>query len=228
MTSFLGDFLLTVTGALAGGVLAGIFIIYQIKKNFFRPKLYFKNVRIVPTKGDVEGEKFKWGGLIFTGELCNDSDYWAYNVRIHDIYAEFLPDAKVKLLSKVPLRLATDLPRLENYKYFQNNTQLQNIRPGDKISTSIRILTKKEISLADYKHLIRELKMIQIRTRLIYENTSGFKSGTYFWLDFQYGRFVNIFGNGLANTHQWKNGSDVGKSKLTIKSKIIEIEAEPF
>jgi hypothetical protein len=228
MTNFFGDFLLIVIGAFAGGALAGIYIIYQIKKNFFRPKLYFKNVRIVPTKGEINGEYFKWGGLIFTGELCNDSDYWAYNVRINDIYAEFMPNAKVKLLSKVPLRLATDLPRLENYGYFQNNTQLQNIKPGDKITTSIRILTKKEISLGDYKQLIRELKLIQIRTRLIYENSSGFKSGTYFWLDFQYGRFVNIFGNGLANNYQWKNGADESKTKFTIKSKIIEIEAEPF
>jgi hypothetical protein len=228
MTNFLGDFILIVIGAFVGGILAGVFIIFQIKRSFFRPKLYFKNVQIVPTKGDVIGENFKWGGLIFTGELCNDSDYWAYNVRIHDIYAEFLPKSRVKLLSKVPLRLATDLPRLENYRYFQNNTQLQNIKPGAKINTSIRILTKKEISLVDYKQLIKELKMIQIRTRLIYENAAGFKAGTYFWLDFQYGRFINLFGKGLANNYQWKNGMNEGKSKLIIKSKIIEIETEPF
>ncbi len=228
MTSFFGDFILIVIGAFAGGILAGTFIIFQIKRHFFRPKLYFKNVQIVPTKGDVIGENFQWGGLIFTGELCNDSDYWAYNVRIHNIYAEFLPKSKVKLLSKIPLRLATDLPRLENYRYFQNNTQLQNIKPGEKITTSIRILTKKEISLVDFKQLIKELKMIQIRTRLIYENSAGFKSGTYFWLDFHYGRFINLFGKGLANNYQWKNGMNEGKSKLTIKSKIIEIETEPF
>ncbi|NJN25479.1 MAG: hypothetical protein HC819_05700 [Cyclobacteriaceae bacterium] len=228
MINFFTDFLLIILGAFAGGASAGLLIIHQIKKNFYRPKLYFKNVQIVPTKGDVVGEKFKWGGLVFTGELCNDSDHWAYNVRIHDIYAEFLPNSNVVLLKKVPLRLATDLPRLDNYKYFQNNTQLQNIKPGDKITTSIRVLTKQEISLTEYKLLIKELKMIQIRTRLIYENAAGFKSGTYFWLDFQYGRFVNIFGRSLANNYQWKNGMEEGKSKLTIKSKIIEIEAEPF
>ena len=228
MANFLGDFFLFVLGATTGGIIAGVFIIYQIKKNFFRPKLYFKNIQIVPTKGEIIGKNFKWGGLIFTGELSNDSDYWAYNVRIQDIYAEFLPKTKTKLLNKMPLRLATDLPRLDNYKYFQNNTQLQNIKPGDKITTSIRILTKKEISLTDYKQLIKELKMIQIRTRLIYENSSGFKSGTYFWLDFQYARFINLFGRGLTNNHKWTNGTDMGKSIIKIKSKIIEIETEPF
>ena len=228
MADFFGDFFLIVIGAFAGGILAGSFIIFQIKRNFFRPKLYFKNVQIVPTKGDVIGDKFKWGGLVFSGDLCNDSDYWAYNVRIHDIYAEFLPNTRVKILSKVPLRLATDLPRLENYRYFHNNTQLQNIKPGDKINTKIRILTKKEISLSDYKQLIRELKMIQIRTRLIYENAAGFKSGTYFWLDFKFARFINLFGRDLANNRRWRNGMNEGKSKLKIKSKIIEIETEPF
>lgn len=228
MTDFFGNFILVMFGALFGGTLAGVFVLFQIKKNFFRPKLYFKNIEIVPTKGDVKGNKFKWGGLIFTGDLCNDSDYWAYNVRIQDIYAEFLPKSRVKILNKTPLRLATDLPRLENYRYFQKNTQLQNIKPGDKIRSSIRILTKSEISLKDYKQLISELKMIQIKTRLIYENSSGFKSGTYFWLDFKYSRYINMFGKGISNNNQWKNGLNEGKSKLIIKSKIIEIEAEPF
>ncbi|MCK5469462.1 MAG: hypothetical protein KAI99_13155, partial [Cyclobacteriaceae bacterium] len=97
-----------------------------------------------------------------------------------------------------------------------------------KIRTSIRILTRKEISLADYKQLIKELKIIQIRTRLIYENSSGFKSGTYFWLDFQYSRYINLFGNGFLNNKQWKNGINDGRSKLIVKSKIIEIKTEPF
>ena len=180
MAEFFSNFALVVIGAFAGGTAAGIFILYFIRKFFYRPKLYFKNVKIVPTKGDIEKNKFKWGGLIFTGDLCNDSDFWAYNVRIQDIYAEFLPNANVKLLSKVPLRLATDLPRPDNYKYFHKNTQLQNIKPGSSISTSIRILTKEHISLDDFKQLIKELKMIQIRTRLIYENAAGYKLGTYF------------------------------------------------
>ena len=228
MTDFLGNFFLVVVGAFFGGALAGVVIIIQIKKYFFTPKLYFKNIQIVPTKGDVIGDRFKWGGLIFRGDLCNDSSYWAYNVRIYDIYAEFLPKFKVRLLSKIPLRLATDLPRLENYKYFQRNTQLQNIKPGDKIRTSIRILTRTEISLKDYNQLIRELKIIQLRTRLIYENSSGFKSGTYFWLDFQYSRYINLFGRGILNNKDWKNGMNEGKSKFVVKSKIIEIETEPF
>ncbi|MCG8310200.1 MAG: hypothetical protein MI975_22570 [Cytophagales bacterium] len=228
MVDFLGNFFLVVIGAFSGGALASLMIVYQIKKNFFRPKLYFKNVRVIPTKGDVEGDKFKWGGLIFTGDLCNDSDYWAYNIRIHDVYAEFLPNARVKLLDKTPLRLATDLPRLDNYKYFQANTQLQNLMPGDKINTSIRILTKEEISLKDYKQLIKELRMIHIKTKVIYENSSGHKTGTYFWLDFQFARFINYFGKGLMNNAFLKNGKNETGGKFKIKSKIIEIESEPF
>jgi len=228
MTDFFGNFFLIVLGAFTGGILVSIFVIYQIKKHFFRPKLYFKNVQVVPTKGDVSGNKFKWGGLIFTGDLSNDSDYWAYNIRIKDLYAEFIPNARVKLLDKTPLRLATDLPRLDNYKYFHANTQLQNIKPGDHIKTSIRILTKKEISLADYKQLIKELRMIHIRTKVIYENSSGHKVGTYFWLDFQYARFINFFGKGLINNNFLKNGQSEPNGKIKIKSKIIEIEAEPF
>lgn len=228
MTDFLSNFFLIVLGATTGGILVSLFVIIQIKRHFFRPKLYFKNVQIVPTKGDVSGDKFKWGGLIFTGDLCNDSDYWAYNVRIKDLYAEFLPNARVKLLDKTPLRLATDLPRTDNYKYFQANTQLQNIKPGDKIKTSIRILTKKEISLSDYKQLIKELKMIHIRTSVAYENSSGHKVGTYFWLDFQYARFINFFGKGLNSGNFLKNGQNEPNGTIKIKSKIIEIEAEPF
>ncbi len=228
MADFFGNFFLVVSGAFFGGILAGVFIISQIKKHFFRPKLFFKNIRIDPTKGEVSGDKFKWGGLIFTSDLCNDSEYWAYNVRIQDIYAEFLPNSKVKLLSHIPLRLATDLPRIENYQYYQKNAQLQNIKPGDKISTSIRIITRKELSLYEYKRLIKELKMIQIRTRLVYENSSGYKSGTYFWLDFQYARYINLFANRISKDNIWKNGMEEMKSKVKIRSKIIEIEAEPF
>lgn len=228
MADIFSNLFLIIIGAFAGGALAGIVIIYQIKKHFFRPKLYFKNVQIVQTKGDISEDKFKWGGLIFTGDLCNDSDYWAYNVRIQDLYAEFLPNTRVKLLDKTPLRLATDLPRTDNYKYFQANTQLQNIKPGDKINTSIRILTKKEISLKNYKQLIKELKMIHIRTKLIYENSAGHKVGTYFWLDFQYAKFINFFGKGLFNNNILKNGHSEPNGKIKIKSKIIEIEAEPF
>lgn len=227
MIEFFSNFFLVVMGAFAGGALASIIIIFLIRRNFFKPKLYFKNVHIVPTKGDVHGNKFQWGGLIFTGDLCNDSDYWAYNVRIHDLYAEFLPNIRVKLLDRTPLRLATDLPREDNFKYFHNNAQLQNIKPGGKINTSIRILTKKEISLNDYKQLIKELKMIHIKTSLIYENSSGYKAGTYFHLDFQYARFINYFVKG-ATAKFGKNGDPKLTGKFKIKSKIIEIEAEPF
>lgn len=228
MADFFSNFFLVVIGALSGGALASLIIVYQIRKHFFRPKLYFKNVQVIPTKGEVAGDKFKWGGLVFTGDLSNDSDYWAYNVRIHDIYAEFMPNARLKLLDKTPLRLATDLPRIDNYKYFHANTQLQNIKPGEKITTSIRILTKKEISLKNYKQLIKELRMIHIKTKVIYENSSGYQTGTYFWLDFKFARFINYFGTRLTSNNFPKNGKTDVDSKFKIKSKIIEIESEPF
>lgn len=228
MIEFFSNFFLVISGALVGGSLAGIFIIYQIKRHFFRPKLFFKNVQILPTKGDIEGKSFKWGGLIFTGDLHNDSDYWAYSVRIEDIYAEFLPNTKTVLVNKIPLRLASDLPRAENLPYFQQNSQLQNIKPNEKITTSIRIITKKAISLTDYKQLIKELRMIQIKTRIVYENSAGFKSATLFWLDFQHARFINLFGRRHANTQSWKSDKQKTKTPIRVKSKIIEIDTEPF
>jgi len=224
----MSDFLITLSGAITGGVIAGLLIIYLIKRNFFKPKLYFKNIQILPSKGDIEGNQFTWGGLVFTGELHNDSDHWAYNVRIDDIYAEFLPKTKAKIIHKTPLRLASDLPRTENLMYFLGNTQLLNIKPGDKITTSIRILTKKRISINDYKQLIKELRMIQIKTKIVYENSAGFKSNTLFWLDFQYARFVNLFGKKYSDTQSWKSSKPEAKTPIKIKSKIIEIETEPF
>jgi hypothetical protein len=228
MIDFLIDLILVLIGALAGASIAGLIIIYFVKRNFFKPKLYFKNVQILPTKGDIEGNYFNWGGLIFTGELHNDSDYWAYNVHIEDIYAEFNPKFKTRIVNKIPLRLATDLPRAENIMYFQKNAQLQNIKPGDKIRTSLRILTKKRISLDDYKQLIKELRMIQIKTSLAYENSSGFKSKTLFWLDFQHSRFVNLFGRRNTEYQIWNKKKQESKGQVRIKSKIIDIETEPF
>jgi hypothetical protein len=228
MIEFFSDFFVVLTGVLAGGILAGIFIIYQIRRNFFKPKLYFKHVQILPTKGDIEGNVFTWGGLIFTGDLHNDSDYWAYNVRIDDIYAEFQPQSKTKLVNKTPLRLATDLPRSENLSYFHNNTQLQNIKPGDKISTSIRILTKTAIPLSDYKQLITELKMIQIKAKIVYENSAGFRADTLFCLDFQYAKFVNLFGKRAPGDQLWKKIKSNPRKPIKVKSKIIEIETEPL
>lgn len=227
MIEFFNTFFIVLFGALFGGIFAGIFITYQIRRNFFKPKLYFKNVQIVPTKGDIEGNLFTWGGLIFTGDLCNDSENWAYNIRIDDIYAEFLPNSKTKLVNKTPLRLATDLPRSENLEYFHNNTQLQNIKPGDKLTTSIRILTKTAIPLSDYKQLITELKMIQIKTKVVYENSAGFRADTMFWLDFQYARFVNLFGKRSSPLQLW-NGSKFSSQKPKVKNKKVEIETEPF
>jgi len=228
MTDFFSNLFLIVLGTFTGGLLASIAIIYQIKKNFFKPKLYFKNVKITPTKGDITKDKFMWGGLIFTGELHNDSDYWAYNIRIKDLYAEFRPNMRVKVVDKTPLRLATDLPRIDNFKYFQANSQQQNIKPGNKINTTIRIISKKEISLNDYKQLIKELKLIRLRTRVIYENSSGHTTSTYFWLDFQHARFINFFSKGLTNTNFLKNWHKESSGKIKVKSKIIEIETEPF
>jgi hypothetical protein len=228
MIEFFSNFFLVISGALLGGSLAGVFVIYQIKRNFFKPKLYFKNVQILPTKGDIEGKSFKWGGLIFTGDLHNDSEYWAYNVRIEDIYAEFLPNTKTLLVNKTPLRLSSDLPRSENFLYFQQNSQLQNIKPNEKITTSIRIVTKKAISLNDYKQLVKELRMIQIKTRIVYENSSGFKSATLFWLDFQHTRFVNLFGKRQISTSSWRNSKQDSRTLVKVKSKIVEIDTEPY
>ncbi len=228
MIDILNYFFTSLLGSLVGASLAAIILLYFIKRNFFKPKLYFKNIQILPTKGDIEGNYFTWGGLIFTGELHNDSEYWAYNVHIEDIYAEFHPKAKTRIVNKSPLRLATDLPRIENMMYFQKNAQLQNIKPGDKITTSIRILTKKRISLDDYKQLIKELRMIQIKTRIVYENSPGFKSKTLFWLDFQNSRFVNLFGRKYKENQIWNKGNQDLKTPIRIKSKIIEIETEPF
>lgn len=228
MSGFIADLILVILGATASAGLLSVIVIYQIRKNFYRPKLYLKNIRIVPTKGDVNRDNFKWGGLVITGDLCNDSEFWAYSVHIQDIYAEFHPNSKVKLLSKIPLRLATDLPRIDNYEYFERNTQLQNIKPGGRISTTIRILTKEEISLSEFKQLIRELKMIQLRLKLSYSNAAGYKTGTYFWLDFKYARFINLFSRSLTGNQLLGNGHEELKSRIKIKSKIIEIETEPF
>ena len=228
MVNAFNNFFFILLGSFAGGATAGLLIIYLIKRSFFKPKLYFKNIQILPSKGDIENDQFTWGGLVFTGELHNDSDYWAYNVRIDDIYAEFLPKTTTKIVHKIPLRLATDLPRTENLMYFQSNTQLVNIKPGEHITTSIRILTKKSVSLNDYKQLIKELRMIQIKTKVIYENSAGFTSNTLFWLDFQHTRFINFFGRKHTDNQIWKRTKSDAKTSIKIKSKIIEIETEPF
>jgi hypothetical protein len=228
MIEFLSNFLIVLTGAFVGGAIAGIFILVHIKRNFFKPKLYFKNVQILPTKGDIDGNHFTWGGLILTGELHNDSDYWAYNVRLDDIYAEFLPNARITIVNSTPLRMVTDLPRSENMSNFQNSTQLQNIKPGDKISVSIRILTKRAIALKDYKQLIMEMRMIQIKTRIVYENSAGFLADTLFWFDFQHSRFVNLFGGQKRNYWVWKKAAPTLKKSVTVKDKRVEIETEPF
>jgi len=218
------DFLIVLLGALAGCFLASILVIYFIKRNFFKPKLYFKQVQILPTKGDMSGDQFAWGGLVFTGELQNDSDYWAYNVRIDDVYAEYLPMTKTVLLPKTPLRLVSDLPKTEDLIDAPGNTQLINIKPGDKITTSIRILTKKSIPISDYKKLIQELRMIQIKTRVLYENSAGYKSNTYFWLDFHYVRFINLFSTRPFDTQIWKNPKRTLGSPPKITNKIVDVD----
>ena len=228
MSSFFASLALVIIGSTISVALLSILIIYLIKRYFFRPKLYFKNIRIVPTKGEIIRDYFRWGGLVITGDLCNDSDYWAYNIHIKDIYAEFHPNSRITMLDKIPLRLASDLPRVDNFEYFERNTQLQNIPPGGKITTSVRILTKRDLPLKDFKQLVKELKMIQLRIKLNYDNSAGFKSGTFFWLDFKYARFINLFGRNLSEKELLSNGHDKLHHRLKIKSKIIEIETEPF
>jgi hypothetical protein len=228
MIELFSDFLIVATGAVVGGAIAGFFILFQIKRNFFKPRLYFKNLQILPTKGDIDGNYFTWGGLILSGELHNDSDYWAYNVRLDDIYAEFLPNSRIAIVNSTPLRMVTDMPRSENMSNFQSSTQLQNIRPGDKISVSIRILTKKAIALKDYKQLITEMRMIQIKTRIVYENSAGHLADTLFWFDFQHSRFVNLFGSQQRKRRVWKKPAPESKRSVTVKDKRVEIETEPF
>lgn len=228
MIDFFSNFLIVLTGALVGGTTAGIFILIQIKRNFFKPKLFFKNVQILPTKGEIDGNHFTWGGLILSGELQNDSDYWAYNVRLDDIYAEFLPNSRIKIANSTPLRLVTDLPRSENMYNAKHNAQLQNIKPGDRISVSIRILTKTAIALKDYKQLITEMRMIQIKSRIAYENSAGYKADTLFWFDFQNSRFVNLFNGQDRNYRVWKKAAQGQKEAFHAHGKRVEMETGSF
>jgi hypothetical protein len=212
-------------GAVLGGIVAGFFILYQIKRNFFKPRLYFKNMQISPVKGDIEGKQFSWGGLILNGEIYNDSEYWAYGLRIEDIYAEFLPTAKSTLVGKSPLRMLTDLPQLGKTIIPASNESSYNIRPGEHISTSIRIITKNPVLVSDYKNLIKELRMIQLKLQLFYINSSGHHAGTLFWIDLESARFTNIFWKKNVSHHLWKRGIKNRKSKAHGSKKRLEIQS---
>ena len=189
---FINLFLFILAAGVAGYVMS-FFVVRAIKRNLNRPKLYIKNIKITPAKGEMLESRFTWAGLIINADICNDSDHWAYNLRIHDIYAELHPDAKPELLDAIPLRLHTDLPTLDSAAHFQKNTQLLNLKPNTKSNTTIRILSKEEISLGEYQQLIRELKMVLVKIHLDYTNASGNRFGSYFWLDFKHARFINRF-----------------------------------
>lgn len=212
-------------GAVLGGIAAGLFVLHQIKRNFFKPRLYFKNMQISPVKGDIEGKRFSWGGLILTGDIFNDSEYWAYGLCLEDIYAEFLPSAKSTLLSKSPLRMVTELPQLGKSSIPSATESSYNIGPGEHISTSIRIITRYPVLVSDYKNLIKELRMIQLKLQLSYSNSSGHSAGTLFWIDLESARFTNIFWKKNVGHNIWKRGIKNRKSKVHGRNKLLEIQS---
>ncbi len=223
---FLMPFVSVLTGAIIGGLVAGYLLFILLRDSFFRPKLYFRNIQIVPTKGDIDRESFKWGGLVLTCDLCNDSEYWAYNVMIKAISIELSPKSPVALLNRTPIRLLSDLPREGKSTSTQGGSPLQNIKPGGNVSTSVRIITRSEVSINDFKTLIQELRMVQLKARIIYENAGGGKSSTYFWLDFQFARFVHFFHRGLGVNFPWANRGDTMPRSTVSKNRVLEVESE--
>lgn len=226
MNDFFIYFFLVVFGSMVGGSVAGLFIIQLYKRNFHKPKLYFKDVQILPAKGDILENTITWGGIVLTADICNDSEYWAYNVRIEDIYAEFSPNSKPVLLGKVQLKLATDLPQNIEGKVHGLDGQLHNLGPKSKMTTSIRILTRKEVSLDDYKNLIKELRMIQIKARLLYDNSHGQIAKTYFWLDFRNVNFVNSFKSSSTVKLKRRNKGKQNRSEIKIRNKTFDLHTE--
>ncbi len=218
-------FLSTMIAVFIGSSLAGLLAFFFVGKNFFRPRIYIKNVQVLPVKGDIEGNRFLWGGLVFTGDLYNDSEYWAYNVLAGDIYAEFLPKSKVWLINRIPLKLMCDVPRAEDFLRSNSSLQLRNISPGEKIGLTIKILSKNSVPVKDYKQLITELRKIQLKVSILCENASGFRHSTRFWLDLQHSGFVNLFGRKYPTFTPWKNKDFRQNPQVKSGSKGLEIES---
>ena len=226
MIDFFVFFLIATLAVILGGFIAGYILFLLLRNTFYSPKLYFRNIQIVPTKGDIDGDLFKWGGLIFTGELCNDSEHWAYNVTIKSVSAELPMKNTVYILNKTPLRLATELPRSGKSGAVPGSLPVFNIKPGGQISTSIKILTKREISIHDFKQLIQELRLLQLKARFEYGNTSGGISTTFFWIDLQHARFIHFFTRGLGINFPWINKEEKLPLRRLPNSRIIELESE--
>jgi len=224
MIDFLLYFLLAIVAIAVGGLVAGYALFFLLRNTFHSPKLYFRNIQIVPTKGDLQGEDFKWGGLTFTGELCNDSEHWAYNVMIKSVSAELLLKSPIVILDKTPLRLLTELPR--NGSGLPGSAQVFNIKPGGQITTSIKIITRKEVAIHDFKLLVQELRMVQLKLRLAYDNIGGGTAFTYFWLDLQHARFIHFFHRGLGINFPWVNFDERLPGRRIPNSRVLELESE--
>jgi hypothetical protein len=226
MMDFLTSFISIVTGAIIGGLITGYVLYLLLRDSIFRPKLYFRNIQIVPTKGDIDKESFKWGGLVLTADLCNDSEHWAYNVMIKAISIELSPKSPAVQLNRTPLRLITDLPRVGKLPNTQVGLPMQNIKPGGHISTSVKVITRNEVSINDFKTLIQELRMVQLKARIVYENAGGRRSSTYFWLDFQFARFIHFFQRGLGANFPWADKGDTMPGNIISKNRVLEVESE--
>ncbi len=224
MIDFLLYFLLAIVAITVGGFIAGYALLLLWRNSVYSPKLYFRNIQIVPTKGEMDGDDFKWGGLTITVELCNDSEHWAYNVMIKSISAELLLKSPVIILTKTPLRLVAELPRSGGAK--PGSAQVFNIKPGGQITTTINIITRKEVSIHDFKHLVQELRMVQLKLRLAYDNISGGTVFTYFWLDLQHARFIHFFHRGLGVNFPWANLDERLPGRRIPNSRILELESE--
>jgi hypothetical protein len=224
MIDFLLYFLLAIVAIAVGGLIAGYVLFLLLRNTFHSPKLYFRNIQIVPTKGDLDGDYFKWGGLTFTGELCNDSEHWAYNVMIKSVSAELLLKSPVVILNKIPLRLVSELPR--SGSGLPGSAQVFNIKPGGQITTSIKIITRKDVSIHDFKHLVQELRMVQLKLRLGYDNIAGGTVFTYFWLDLQHARFIHFFHRGLGINFPWANPDERLPGRRIANSRLLELESE--
>lgn len=221
-------FIAVLLAVFLGSSMTVLLIFYYIKSNFFKPRIFIKNAQVLPVKGDIDGSMIAWGGLVFTGELYNDSEYWAYNLVADDIYAESLPDTKIRLINKIPLKLMCDLPDSEEFRRSNGTQQLRNISPGAKMSMTIKILSKKPVPVADYKQLITELRRIRLKLNICCENSSGFGNSTLFWLDLQHTGIVNLSGL-KQRTFKLFNNPKLKRNQTAItRSKGLEIEAGNF
>lgn len=224
MIDLLLYFLLAIVAVSIGGLIAVSAFFLLWRNSVYSPKLYFRNIQIVPSKGEMEGDIYKWGGLTITVDLCNDSVHWAYNVMINSVSAELLLKSPVIILNKTPLRIVTELPRKGGPG--PGSAQIFNIKPGGQITTTINIITRKEVFVNDFKHLIQELRMVQLKLRLAYDNIAGGTVFTYFWLDLQHARFFHFFLRGLGVNFPWASPDERLPGRRIPNTRLLELESE--